>query len=343
MAAHLGLLGLGHALGSSEMKNSEVAESLGLPADWYLQRTGIETRRVCADGEDVLTLAAAAVRNALADADLDAGVLGHETVLMHIQNGFTHLTPPAGVILAGHLGLSGVRVIGFDGVCAEPVAALDLATTMLQAGRCQRVIISAAVDFLSYVDPVDRDTAGLFGAGAGAIILSADSVRMPLTIQGLHWESHAQHWDMGESRVRGVRQCADGVEVLSNYYTMRGQSLYRLFLQLVPPVIGETLRQAGWSREDIGLLISHQPNPRQLELAVRRLSLDPDAMPMPGRRLGNMGPASLLVNLSMARDDGRLERGTKVLLLAFGIGFSCGAVAVEVGEPVDAESVVLGR
>ncbi len=331
MAGRFGLLGLGHAVGSTEIKNSEIAEGLGLPGDWYLKRTGIETRRVCADGEDVLTLAAGAVGNALSDAGLAPRDLGYETVLMHIQNGLTHFTPPAGVILAGRLGMSGVRVIGFDGVCAEPIAAIDLATTMLLAGRCQRVIVSAAVDFLCSVDPRDQDTAGLFGAGAGAIILSAEPADSPMTLSGLHWETHPQHWDMGESTIQGFRQEADGFALQAGYYSMRGQSLYRLFLELVPPVITETLRQAEWSREDVGLLVSHQPNPRQLEHAVRKLAIDPDVMPMPGRRLGNMGPASLLVNLSMARDAGRLSAGTKALLLAFGIGFSCGAVALEIG------------
>lgn len=340
MAARVGLVGLGHAVGSDEVKNSELAERLGLPGDWYLRRTGIETRRLAGPGEDVLTLAAGAVRRALADAGLDPRELGHETVLMHIQNGITHFAPPAGVVLAGELGLTRVRVIGLDGVCAEPIAALDLAVTMLLAGRCRRVIISAAVDFLCAVDPDDRDTAGLFGAGAGVMVLAADPSSAPVTIGGLHWETRAEHWDMGLSPVRDVRPGTDGFALHAGWYTMRGQSLYRVFLELVPPVITRVLDQAGWAKQDVDLLVSHQPNPRQLELAIRRLDLDPEVMPMPGRRLGNMGPASLLVNLSMARDDGRLGPGSRVLLLAFGIGFSCGAVALQIepvagAEPVD--------
>jgi 3-oxoacyl-[acyl-carrier-protein] synthase-3 len=332
MGLSLGLLGIGHAVGSVEIDNRDVATSLGLLPDWCQKRTGIEFRRVCGAGEDVLSLAAEAVSRALRDAGLEPTALGPETVLLHIQNGFTHFAPPAGIVLAGRLGMTAVKVIGLDGVCAEPVAALDLAVTMLQAGRCERVIISAAVDFLAYIDHSDPDTAGLFGAGAGAIIVSSVATSKSVVLEGLHWETHAEFWDLAELRVLDLRSVSTGVELDCSYYTMKGQSLYRTVLQLLPPIIDRTLVDAGWSADDIDIVISHQPNPRQLELSARRLGLNPAVIPMPGRRLGNMGPASLLVNLSMARDAGALAPGTRALLLAFGIGFSCGAVALRVNS-----------
>ena len=322
---------MGHAIGSAVANNEELAGSLGLPRNWFVKRTGIHKRQVSAPDEDVLSLASAAVRAACQDAKVDIGDLGSETVLLHIQNGFTHFTPPAGVVLAGSLGMSGVRVVGLDGVCAEPVAALEVATLMLQAGSCGRVIVSAAVDFMSFVDPDDKDTAGLFGCGAGAMILSRDVTRArQVEVRGLRWETHAEHWDMGTSRMREIRKTADGVQVDADFYRMQGQPLYRTALRVLPRVIDGTLADAGWDHDDVDLIVIHQPNARLLELASKHLQLDLDKMPRPGRWLGNMGPASLLVNLSLARDEGRLEPGTRVLLLAFGLGFSAGAVALEV-------------
>jgi 3-oxoacyl-[acyl-carrier-protein] synthase III len=331
MQTRIGLSGLGHAVGSTVISNVEVAKSLGLPSDWFVERTGIHQRRICGDGEDVISLAMSAVTRACADARLDLHTLGQETVLMHIQNGFTHLTPPAAVVLAGQLGLDGVRVMGLDGVCAEPIAALDAAVCLLEAGRCERVILSSAVDFLSYINPKDPDTAGLFGAGAGALILSNDTRHdRELLIGGLHWESHTRSWQMGEIEVQQIRKSDTGVHIDTGFYEMRGQSLYRQALRVLPRVIETTLEQAKWNNDDVELIVIHQPNARLLELASRRLDLNLDVMPMPGRTLGNMGPASLLVNLSLARDEGMLKPGTRVLLLAFGLGFSCGAAAIEV-------------
>lgn len=331
MQTRVGLSGLGHAVGSTVISNVHLAKSLGLTPDWFVDRTGIHTRRICADGEDVISLASAAVTAACHDAGVEPADLGQETVLIHIQNGFTHITPPAAVVLAGHLGLDSVRVMGLDGVCAEPIAALDAALCLLEAGRCERVILSSAVDFLSYINPKDPDTAGLFGAGAGAMILSTNTRQdREMLVGGLHWESHTRHWQMGEIEVQGIRKTEAGVRIDTGFYEMRGQSLYRQALRVLPRVIETTLEQAKWNNDDIELIIIHQPNARMLELGSRRLGLNLDVMPLPGRLLGNMGPASLLVNLSLARDEGRLKPGTRVLLLAFGLGFSCGAAAVEV-------------
>lgn len=326
----IGLAGLGHAIGSTSISNVDVATSLGLTPNWFIERTGIESRAVSSEGEDVLTLASAAVTRALKDAKLEVDDLGHETVLLHIQNGWTHFTPPAGVVLAGQLGMKGVRVVGLDGVCAEPVAALDMALLMLKAGNAERVIISAAVDFLSFVKPTDPDTAGLFGCGAGAMIVSGDTSRdAEILVRGLRWESHTEHWRMGESEIAKTRKTDSGVEIEAGFYTMRGQALYRTALRVLPNVIDSTLAEAGWRHDEIELIVIHQPNARLLEMASKHLKLNLDVMPMPGRTLGNMGPASLLVNLSLAREQGRVTPGTRALLLAFGLGFSCGAVAVE--------------
>ncbi|WP_445520811.1 3-oxoacyl-ACP synthase III family protein [Streptomyces sp. NEAU-174] len=331
MEISLGLSGLGHALGSTVISNRDLAKSLGMPNDWFVERTGIEERRICSADEDVVSLGAAAVTRACEDASLDPDRLGNETVLIHIQNGFTHLTPPAGVVLAGQMDLSGVRVLGLDGVCAEPIAALELATLMLSSGSCERVIISAAVDFLTYINPKDPDTAGLFGAGAGAVIISKDTTDIQeMVVRGIHWESHTEHWQMGEVDIRHLCKTDIGVDIAAGFYEMKGQSLYRQALRVLPHVIDTVLGQADWKNEDVELIVIHQPNAKMLQMGSKRLGLNLDIMPLPVRRLGNMGPASLLVNLSLARDEGRLAPGTRVLLLAFGLGFSCGAAAVEV-------------
>lgn len=333
------LTGFGQAVGGRTVSNTEVAERFGLPACWYEQRTGISSRQVSGPGEDALSLATTAVTEALQGAGLRPADLGQETVVLHVQNGFTHLTPPAGIVLAGEMGMHDVRVVGLDGVCAEPIAALDQALLMLAAGRCDRAVVSASVDFLSYLEPNDRDTAGLFGSGAGAVVLSrledesqpdAPVGGVPATVRALEWETHAAHWQMGEVAVRDVRQEPTDLELRTSFYTMRGQSLYRVFLDYVPPLVRRTLQQAGWESSEVDLVVSHQPNPRLLELSFGRLGLTPDVVPMPGRWLGNMGPASLLVNLAMAHQRGDLVSGAKILLLAFGLGFSCGAVALEV-------------
>jgi 3-oxoacyl-[acyl-carrier-protein] synthase-3 len=250
---------------------------------------------------------------------------------LHIQNGLATFAPPAGVLLAALLGLEDVRVLAIDGMCAEPIPALEMAVLMLQARRARRVILSTSADFLSMIDKTDPGTTGLFGAGAGVLILEAEQDGAPAsTVHSLHWETHSKHWELGRMPFLRSTPRKEHVELDVGYYTMDGQRLAKVAIRILPQVLKPVLDEAGWAREDVDLLIAHQPNAKMLEMGVRALGLNAGIVPMPVRRLGNMGPASLLVNLSVARDEGRLPAGRKVLLIAFGLGFSCGAAAVEI-------------
>ncbi len=310
--------------------NAEVASSLGLGPGWLTDRTGIVQRRVSGPDEDVLSLAGDAIRNACQDGALSLTEVGQETVLMHTQVGPVAFAPPAAQLLAGRLGCAELRVVGIDGMCAEPIAALELALLMLQARRCRRVILSTAADFLSLISPTDPDTVGLFGAGAGTIILESEDQAEPnFLVRSLYWETHPRHAGLGESFVLGSTQRETHASLDVGYYTMDGQRLAKVAIRTLPQVLKPTLDEAGWTLEDVDLVLAHQPNTKMLEIGIRALGLDADIVPMPVRTLGNLGPASLLVNLSLARDQGRLPAGSKVLLIAFGLGFSCGAAAVQ--------------
>lgn len=327
---HIELAGYGHAVGSQVASNTELATRLGLAEDWFVRRTGIVERRVCSAEENVLTLAKEAVQAACKQAGITPAEIGHETMILHIQNGLTCLTPPSGIVLAAELGIDHSRVVAIDGVCAEPIPALEYASLMLDAGRCERVILSAAADFLPIVRPNDTGTVALFGAGAGALVLNRTTPTGASTLGGLKWETRASHSALGQIPVTGYNVTDDGISIDAGYYEMDGTGLARVALAVLPDIVDDVLAQAGWTKADVDLVIAHQPNAKLLGIGIRRLGFDKNIVPTPVVHHGNMGPASLLVNLSMAHQAHQLAPGTKVLLLAFGLGFSCGAAALEI-------------
>jgi len=320
--------GAGHSLGSRTIVNADLATSLSLPADWFEQRTGIIERRVCGEGQDVLSMAAEAITNAFHDGGLTLKEVGEETVLLHIQNGLTHLTPPAAVLVAHRLGWRNARVFGIDGVCAEPIQALETGLLLLEHGRCQRVVISASVDFQSIIDPTDQDTIGLFGSGAGAIILERDHGRPASVLKSIHLENHTEHCGLGVIPVIAVRPSEMGVSVQLGYYKMKGMQLARVALQVLPKVVHRVLDESGWTPTDIDFIASHQPNFKMLVAGTKRMNFNPAIVGTAFTHLGNIGPASLLILLSLAKQERRIVRGSKLLLVSFGLGFSCGAATV---------------
>lgn len=331
MLAQVNIAGTGHAVGSKTVSNADLAVSMGLAADWFTRRTGIEERRVCDAGEDVLSLAVSAVESALRASGLDHDAVGAETVLLHIQNGMLAFAPPSGVMLANALGLKTLRTLSIEGVCAEPVSMFEMAALLLTNGRCGRVIISSSVDFLPVISPADRGTVGLFGAGAGAAVIEprSGSHGMPATIRSIRWLTYPDYDSLGRIPILGYQTNAHGVSVQAGYYDMNGLALIRAGSRLLPPLVEQVMNEAGWKRDDVDVVIAHQPNVPMLDRAITLLGMRREIFPMPVVHLGNMGPASLMVNLSLARDAGLLRPGRRVLLVAFGLGFSCGAAALD--------------
>ncbi|GGS20805.1 3-oxoacyl-[acyl-carrier-protein] synthase 3 [Streptomyces griseoviridis] len=327
----IAMRGIGYQVGGGKELNADAAVRLGLDRDWLVQRTGIRARRMCAEGEDASTLAADALGKALRSAGLEADRLGQETVLVHIENGFVNLAPPAAVALAARTGLTDVRVLGVDGVCSEPMTVLDLASSLFETGRADRVVLSAAFDYERVLDPTDAGTVGLFGAGACAVVLepaAADDPRR-FTLLGTAWRTDAQGAGLGVIPVRRLHRDARGVHIDAGFYAMDGQGLTRIGLRAVPLVYQDVLRRAAWRPDGFDLVIAHQPNVKLLEILMRKLEIPMRMVPTPVEELGNMGPASLLINLAIAMEKGLIKNGTKVMLLAFGLGFSCGAAAIE--------------
>src|SRR4051794_1353622 len=90
--------GVAHVLGSDTVSNTDLATTMGLAPDWFVRHTGIIERRACGPGQDVTTMAVEAVTLALQASGLSPTSIGNDTVLLHVQNGMTALTPPAGVL-----------------------------------------------------------------------------------------------------------------------------------------------------------------------------------------------------------------------------------------------------
>jgi 3-oxoacyl-[acyl-carrier-protein] synthase-3 len=112
--------------------------------------------------------------------------------------------------------------------------------------------------------------------------------------------------------VHGSRRCETGFEVSTGYYTMQGTEIV----------------QAGWTTDDLDLVIAHHPNTRTLQIAMKACGISMDIVPNPCAGTGNLGPANALTTLAIAREQNTLPPNTPARLVSYGIGLSCGAMAV---------------
>lgn len=300
-AVAAGVTGLGAALPGRVVSNGEVARRIGVEPAWIERRTGIRERRRLEAGERLSDLAAAAAREALAGADVAAEDLDLVLVATFTAD---ELAPGAAPLVAHALGTRAAAV-DVNGACVGFLNALDLAASAIGAGRAERVLVVGADAVSRVVDRDDRRTAGLFGDGAGAAVLSAGRGAVsPFVLRSAG--AHA-------GLIRATREEA--------VIRMDGHETFLLATASLAEATVEACAVAGVALGEIDRFVFHQANRRILGAVTERLGLDPDRVVDAIADVGNTSAASIPLALAGAPP----RRGERVLLGAVGAGFVYGA------------------
>lgn len=309
------LVSVGVSLPEQIVESAEIEERLGLAAGWIERRTGIRSRRIAAPHESLTDHAASAAVAALHRAGVEAADVD---LVLFATSTADELMPNAAPLLAHAIGAD--RAGGFDvgAACTGFLSALAAGSAFIDAGRAEHVLVVGA-DFMSrLVDPSDRGTAAVFADGAGAILLSATAggSRVGPVVMGSDGEGGPM------IRVPRERQVIE----MAGHETFK-EAVRRLSESTVSAAVG-----AGVELDEIDLFVYHQANARILTAVSERLSIEPDRIVDCIGELGNTSAATLPLALAHAHEQGRLVDGSRVLLSAFGAGFTWGATVVEWGN-----------
>ena len=308
-----GIAGFGRALPATVVDNAPIAARIGVEPAWITKRTGISNRRRCAEDEGLTQLAIESGRRALAAAGIGAADL--DAVLVATSSA-DDIVPQAAPIVAGELGA--VRAMAWDVglACTGFLAGLQQGAALIESGRASTVLLIGADVLTRYTDPDDRQTAALFGDGAGAAVLvpgGAGSIG-PVVL-GANSQRDVLYIDRADAMVR-----------------MDGRFVYS---HAVDHMVGACRNLLAIAELDVGeieLVIAHQANGRIINAVRERFGLAPERVADYVADLGNTSAASIPLALALAQDDGRLPERGHVLLTAFGAGFSWGAALLEFGD-----------
>ena len=316
---------LGISLPSTIVPNAPIAERIGVSDEWIHKRTGIHSRRVLGPGERLADLAADAGRAALRAADLDATDLDMVLVATTTSD---ELLPNAAPLVAHTLGATRAGAVDVGAACTGFLSGLALGAAHIESGRAEHVLLVGADAMSRITDPDCRQTAALFADGAGAVVLSVSS---------------------GLGRVGPVTLGADGagadlivVERDEALIRMQGSDTFRHAVARMSEATLEALALAELTLDDIDLFVYHQANARILRGVGERLGLAADRVVDCIGGYANTSAATLPLALDHASDAGRLRPGDRVLLGAFGAGFTWGAAVVEWEIPELGEGLRLG-
>lgn len=302
------------------MTNEELSKIVDTSHDWIVERSGIHARHIASDDEKTSDLGLSAAKQALVRSGLDAGDID----LIICATATPDQTFPATAVRIQH-GLGITRGAAFDiqAVCSGFVFAVATADNFLRSGQAKRALVVGAETFSRIIDWKDRTTCVLFGDGAGAVVLEAQTVTGERSDRGiLRTELRSDGRFQNELYVDG----GPGSTKTTGHLRMNGREVFRHAVQKISGVIEETLLNTGYTADEIDLFVPHQANARILDGIAKKLGVSPDKIVKTLTHHGNTSAASIPLALNHAFETGRLKEDNLILMEAMGGGFTWGAV-----------------
>ncbi|MFK3649991.1 beta-ketoacyl-ACP synthase III [Lysobacter enzymogenes] len=313
------IAGTGSYLPAQVVTNDELAKRVETSDEWIRTRTGIRQRHVAAEGETTVDLAYQASLRALEA----AGVQPEEIDLIVLGTTTPDLIFPSSACLLQHrLGANGCPAFDVNAACSGFVYALTVADKFIRSGAARTVLVVGAETLTRMLDWTDRSTCVLFGDGAGAVVLKADSETGILSTH-LHADGGKKEllWNpVGVSAGFKPDEHNAGVRVL-----MTGNEVFKHAVKALDSVVEETLEANGLDRHEIDWLIPHQANLRIIEATAKRLDMPMERVIVTVDKHGNTSSGSVPLALDEAVRSGKVQRGQLLLLEAFGGGFTWGS------------------
>jgi 3-oxoacyl-[acyl-carrier-protein] synthase III len=319
------IVGLGHYVPEKVVTNQYLSTIMETNNEWIVERTGIQERRWVDPAKDtVANMAAQATRMALQRAKLvekDIEFIVFATITPD------YFFPGSGVLLQRELGLEGIPALDIRNACSGFIYALSVADQFIKTGVYKNVLVIGAEIQSTALDMTTRgrNTAVIFGDGAGAAILQASDKQGILSTH-LHSDGrYAEELyikDPGSSRPNAERQPDQILDTTTYKVVMNGNQVFKHAIVKFIEVINEALSANNLTKEDINLLVPHQANLRISQYVQEKLGLSDDHIFNNIMKYGNTTAASIPIAMSEAWAEGRIKENDLICLAAFGSGFT---------------------
>ena len=312
------IIGTGRAHPAKVVTNAMLEKFLDTSDEWIKTRTGMSERRVISS-EKLEDLAAEASLQAIADAGLKPTDIDY-IICSNVVN--EYITPGLSCIVQGAIGAK-CACVDVNAACSGFIYALDMADDRLKSGKAKNILVVAAEEPTRMVDWNDRSLCVLFGDGAGAVVVTegegmiCSRLTTASKIDCLHY----------------LRKLEPTPYITKEEYSapmyMNGKEVFKTAVLSSSRDIKVMLDEACLKPSDIKYYVLHQANMRIIEAIANWLKLDMSHFPTNVERCGNTSSASVPLLLDELARDGKLQKGDKILMSAFGAGFTTGACIIE--------------
>lgn len=329
------IIGLGKFLPENIVTNKDLEKTMETSNEWIIERTGIEERRHIkkGDNEGTASMGVKAAKIAIERAKIKAQEID---LILFATLSPDYYFPGSGVLVQEALDIPDCPAMDIRMQCSGFVYAVSTADQFIKTGMYKNVLVIGSEYHSGGLDMTTRGrgVSVIFGDGAGAVVMTREE-NNEIGILSSHLHSEGKHAEelslIGPNTGRWVPEiiAENKPDDISYYPYMNGQFVFKNAVVRFAEVINEGLEKTGWSTDQIGMLIPHQANLRIAQFVQRKFGLSDDQVYNNIQRYGNTTAASIPIALTEAWEEGKIVPGTKVVLAAFGSGFTWGSVMIQ--------------
>ncbi|MBQ6448612.1 MAG: ketoacyl-ACP synthase III [Bacillus sp. (in: Bacteria)] len=309
-----GIIGIGRELPEKILTNFDLEKMVDTNDEWIRTRTGIQERRIADDNTNTSDIALAAAKKAIADADIhpeDIDMIMVATVTP--DQSF----PSVACMIQEKLGAKKAAAMDLSAACAGFMYGMVTAKQFIDTGVYKYVLVVGVEKLSKITNWEDRNTAVLFGDGAGAAVLGKVSEGRGIL-----------SFELGADGSGGKHLYLDD----EDYIYMNGREVFKFAVRQMGESSENVLVKAGLSKEDVDFLIPHQANIRIMEASRQRLNLPEEKLSKTVHKYGNTSAASIPISLVEELEAGKIKEDDVLVMVGFGGGLTWGAIAMRWGK-----------
>lgn len=316
------ITGVGGYVPDYILDNEELSRMVDTSDEWIMTRVGIKERRILKDeGLGTSYLARKAAKQLIQKTGVDPDTIDALIVATTTPD---YKFPSTASIVLGKLGLKNAFAFDFEAACCGFMYALSTASSMIESGRCKKIIVIGADKMSSLVDYQDRQTCVLFGDGAGAVLVEA-SEDTEYGMQDMFFRTDGKGLPFLHMKAGGS-VCPPShftVDHRLHYLYQEGRNVFRYAVTDMSDDVLEIMKRNNLSKEDVDWVVPHEANLRIIEAVTKRAELSMDKVAVNIEHYGNTSAAT--IPLALWDYESKLKKGDRVIFTAFGAGFVHGA------------------
>lgn len=320
-----GIIGMGHAYPEGILTNADLEKIVETSDEWIFTRTGIKQRHKARDDEYTSQFGVLAARQALERAGLEATDID---IIICATTSPDQIMPSTGALIQAQLGANNAAGMDVFAACSGFLYGITMVESMIRTGQIRYALVIGAEILTKFVDYTDRGTCVIFGDGAGAAVLGP--VAKDKGILATKIRSDGRYEEQLNAPGGGTKlgTTHKTIDDRLHFFKMKGNELFKIAVRSMADISKEMLDKAGYTVDDVDLVIPHQANQRITDAVAQRLGVPEEKVYSNIAEHGNTSSASIPIALDECIESGKVKEGSLVLMTAFGGGVTWGGTLV---------------